>query len=186
MAKHYQELLVAARGLLARRTGQPGKLPNARIRRSISTSYYALFHFLLEESATRLVGSHNDLRRRRRMLMRSFSHQGIKTTLDKVKGATIDQSVADFFRTTATAIGPVASPQFIQNLTRAFSDAQAKRYDADYNLNEPLSEADARLLRARVRRVTDAWDAAKSAADKDFKNAICLLMVLKGQLRQQN
>ncbi len=126
MAKYHRELLVTARRLLRRRVGQRGKLPSARIRRSISTSYYALFHFLLEECAM-------------------------------------------FFRQAGGGMGPVASPLFAQNLSKAFSDAQAKRHDADYNLNEPLSEADGRLLAARVRRVMDAWDAANSIADKDFQ-----------------
>jgi hypothetical protein len=184
MATYHQELLHAARRLIGRGNGQRGKLPNAKIRRSISTSYYALYHFLLEEGATRLVGSHNDFLRRRRMLFRSFSHKGVKAALDKVKGKNVDPAVADFFRQAGSGVGPVASPLFAQNLSKAFSDAQAKRHDADYDLNEPLSEADARLLVARVRRVIHEWDSAKSAADKDFKHALCLLMLLKGQLRQ--
>jgi hypothetical protein len=74
---------------------------------------------------------------------------------------------------------------FVQNLARAFSDAQAKRHDADYDLNKQLSEADAMAQGRRVLRVTAAWQAANSPSDKDFKHALCLLMALKGQLRQQ-
>src|SRR5205085_988122 len=114
----------------------------------------------------------------------SFEHQGIKATLDRVKGRTVDAAVAEFFRQAGSLAGPVASPLFLQNLAKAFSDAQVKRHDADYNLNEPLSEADARLLRARVERAIVAWENANSAADKDFKYAVFLLMLLKGQLRQ--
>src|SRR5207245_993627 len=153
MAKYHQELLRAARRLLVRRTGQRGKLPNARIRRSISTSYYALFHFLLEEAGNRLVGSHNDLRRRRRIFIRTFSHAGIKAALDKVRGRNVDPMVEDFFRAPGIAAGPVATPPFVQNLAKAFLDSQAKRHDADYDLNKQLSETDARLLRMRVTRV---------------------------------
>src|SRR6266699_3301941 len=143
MARYHDQLLVAARRLLARRSGQRGKLSSARIRRSISTSYYAIFHFLIEEAATRLVGSHNDLLRRRRILIRSFTHKGIKTALNKVKGQNVDPSAVDFFRQPGAGGGPVRSPGFVRSLATAFSDAQAKRHDADYNLNEPLSEADA-------------------------------------------
>jgi len=185
MAKYHQELLRAARRLLVRRTGQRGKLPTARIRRSISTSYYALFHFLLEEAGNRLVGSHNDLRRRRHVFIRTFTHAGIKTALDKVRGRNVDAMVEDFFRPPGTAAGPVAAPVFVQNLARAFSDSQAKRHDADYDLNKQLSETDARLLRMRAARVIEAWQVANSSADRDFKHALCLLMTLKGQLRQQ-
>jgi hypothetical protein len=186
MAKYPQELLSASRRLLVRRTGQRGKLPSARIRRSISTSYYALFHFLLEEAGKRLVGSHNDLRRRRHIFIRTLTHAGTKAALERVRGRNVDAIVEDFFRAPANAAGPVAVPLFVQNLARAFFDAQAKRHDADYDLNKQLSERDASRLNRRVFRVISAWQPANSPTERDFKHALCLLMALKGQLRQQN
>jgi hypothetical protein len=183
MASYDVELLEAAQRLLARRSGQRGKLPSARIRRSISTSYYALFHFVLDEVGVRVVGSHNDLRRRRRILSRTVTHKGIKTTLDKVRGAHVDASVEDFLRSPGAAPGPLAAPVFVRNLANAFIDAQAKRHDADYDMNKPLSELDARLLRTRARRVIAMWRTANTAADRDFKHALCGLILLKGQLR---
>lgn len=185
MANYDQALLSAALRLLSRRSGQSGKLPGARIRRSISTSYYALFHFLVEEASTRLIGSHNTLRSRRRILARSFTHAGIKTALDKVNGANVDASVAEFFRPSSSA-DSVPSPLFAQALAKAFADAQAKRHDADYDMNKALSEADARLLRLRVRRAIRDWRSATTAADRDFKRALSVLMLLRGQLRREN
>lgn len=182
MAKYDQELLEAARQLIVRHAGQRGRLPSARVRRSISTSYYALFHFLLDETATRIAGSGNGLRIRRRVLSRTVSHRGMKTTLTKVRGASVDPSVSDFL-CGAVGAGPYAAPAFAQNLARAFLDAQAKREDADYDLNKSLSETDARLLRLRVKRVITRWRAARTQADRDFKHALCLLVLLKGQLR---
>jgi len=158
MASYDEELLETARRLLSRRSGQRGKLPGARIRRSISTSYYALFHFLLDEVGIRLVGTGNDLRRRRRILARTLSHKGIRTALDKVRGSQIDTSVDDFLQSPGGAPGP--GPMFARNLANAFIDAQAKRHDADYDMNKPLSELDARLLRGRVRRVIAGWRGA--------------------------
>jgi len=75
-------------------------------------------------------------------------------------------------------------PIFAQNLARAFLDAQTKRESADYDLNEPLSETDAILLRVRVRRAIKSWRAARTQADRDFKDALSILLLLKGQLRQ--
>ena len=185
MASYDNELLTAARRLLTRRAGQPGKLPSARIRRSISTSYYALFHFLLEEAGIRLLGSHNDLRRRRRILARTFTHAGMKVALDKVRGTNVHDSVEDFLRAAGAPAGSVPSPVFAQNIAKAFSDAQAKRHDADYDLNRPLSETDARFLRTRVKRAIAGWRAASTASDRDFKHALCMLMLLRGQLRRE-
>jgi hypothetical protein len=183
MAHYDDELLKAARRLLARRSGQRGKLPSARIRRSISTSYYALFHFLLDEVGARVVGTRNDLRTRRRLLSRTVTHNGIKMSLDKVRGARVDTSVEDFLRFPGSVPASVPSPPFVRNLANAFIDAQAKRYDADYDMNKLLSELDARLLRTRAGRVILAWREANTQADRDFKNALCVLILLKGQLR---
>ena len=182
MANYDEELLNAARILLARRSGQRGRLPGARIRRSISTTYYAMFHFLLDEVGRRIIGTGNELRVRRRLLARTVSHTGMKTALEKVRGDHVDASVAEFLRA-GSGPGPVRVSRFMRDLARAFSDAYTKRQDADYNLNESLSAADARLLRSRARRTIRAWRAAHSAADKDAKNALCVLILLKGQLR---
>jgi len=186
MAKYHQDLLRVSRRLLTRSSGQRGRLPNARIRRSISTLYYALFHFLLDEAGNRLVGSQKDMRRRRRIFIRTFTHAGIKTALDKVKGRNIDSTVEDFFRAQGAGAIPVTTPLFAQNLAKLFLDAQRQRHDADYDLNEQLSETDAKLLLARVSRAIADWQSANSAIDRDFKHALCLLMVLRGQLRQQS
>jgi hypothetical protein len=161
MAEYHAELLDAAQRLLARRAGQKGQLPSARIRRSISTSYYALFHFLVDEASRARIGSHNDLRRRRRIFARVVTHKGIKVALDKVRGASVDGSVADFLRPRGQTAGTVAPPAFAKTMADAFSDAQAKRHDADYDLNKPLNRLDAVLLIARVRRAIKAWQSAK-------------------------
>ncbi|WP_375429437.1 hypothetical protein [uncultured Sphingomonas sp.] len=57
------------------------------------------------------------------------------------------------------------------------------REDADYDLNAVLTEADARRLRLRVRRVIRAWRGARSPADRDAKHAVAALVLLKGALR---
>jgi hypothetical protein len=183
MASYDEELLEAAHRLLARRRGQRGRLAGARVRRSVSTTYYALFHFLLEEVSTRIAGTGNDLRIRRRVLARTITHKGLRTALDKVRGAQVNQSVEIFFQLGAAG-QPIFPPSFAQNLARAFIDAQTKRESADYDLNEPLSETDARVLRIRVRRVIRSWRAATTKVDRDFKHALAILILLKGQLRQ--
>ena len=145
-----------------------------------------MFHFILDEIGVRVVGTHNDLRKRRRLLARTVAHKSVKLTLDKVRGAAVDTSVADFLRPRGGAPTPFAAPGFARELAKVFSDAQAKRHDADYDLNVALSEADARLLRVRIRRAIASWRAATSASDKDFKHALCLLILLRGQLRSES
>jgi hypothetical protein len=80
MGTYDAELLATAQGLLGRRPGRRGRLATAQIRRSVSTSYYALFHFLLDEVGLKIVGAQNDLRKRRRILARAISHKSMKIT----------------------------------------------------------------------------------------------------------
>jgi hypothetical protein len=185
MATYDEELLAAAEHLLTRRPGQRGKLPNARIRRSISTAYYGIFHFLLLEAGVRLVGATNDIRRRRRTFARSFTHAGMRSALEKVRHATVDPRVADLLRPPGESKGIVESPAFARKVAAVFSDAQAKRHDADYDLNETLSEPDAKALIERVKSAVQEWRAARSPTDSDFKRALCILMLLRGQLRRE-
>ncbi|HEY1932870.1 MAG TPA: hypothetical protein VGG99_12725 [Acetobacteraceae bacterium] len=185
MATYDHDLLQVAQHLARRRAGQRGKLPSARIRRSISTAYYALFHFVLDEAARTLIGTHNDLRRRRRVVARTFGHGGMRIALEKVRSPVVDGSVADLLRSRGTAAGSVASPDFARNLASAFFDAQSKLYDADYDLNKEFSEADAHVLISRLQRVIADWRMASTTADIDFKHSLCMLMLLKGQLRRE-
>lgn len=179
MASYDSELLIAADQLIARDARQRGRLPLARIRRSISTSYYAIFHFVLDEIGLRIVGKDSHLRQRRQALGRTVSHQAIKAALEKMRGASVHTSVAALFAGGAV----VPTPGFVQHFANAFADTQAKRHDADYNLGSELSEADARLLRLRVDKAIKTWRSARTASDRDFKQGLALLIVLRGQLR---
>jgi hypothetical protein len=143
-----------------------------------------MFHFLLDEATRALIGSHHDLRRRRRTLARLFSHAGLKTALGKVSGGNVDNSVADLLRPRGDDAGAVASPTFARDIARVFAAAQTTRQDADYDLNVEISEADAHLLLEQIRRAIANWRAASEPADRDFKQALGILMLLKGQLRR--
>jgi uncharacterized protein (UPF0332 family) len=183
MPTHDEALLEAAGHLLERPERQRGRLSRARVRRSVSTAYYAIFHFLLDEIGQKIIGVHGKLLARRRILERTISHKGLKTALDKVRGKAVDKSVADFLKPVGATSSPLAAPAFVRNFANAFVDAQEKRLEADYDLNETLSEEDARVLADRVKNSVAAWRVATSDADRDFKHALCVLMLLKGQLR---
>lgn len=184
MSSFSDELLETARLLLQRQPGQRGRLPAARVRRSISTTYYALFNFILEDVARRVVGTEQRLRIRRHDLARTISHNGVRVAFDKLKGRVVDRSVANFYAAAVNA-QDVEVPRYVKNMARAFSDAFTKRQDADYNLSQALSEQDARLLLLRVQRVIRDWRNATSKADRDVKHATALLILLKGQLRSE-
>jgi len=121
------------------------------------------------------------------MLSRVLTHRGIKVALEKVRRRTVDVSVEDFLRSPTAALGgTISTPAFARRVAIAFLDAQTKRHEADYDLNAPLSEADARLPRLRVERAIEEWRHSRSDSDRDFKHALCMLMLLKRRLRSEN
>jgi uncharacterized protein (UPF0332 family) len=186
VAGHDKELLEAARDLLQPRSGRRGKLPAAKVRRCVSTIYHALFHFVLDEATRLLVGTHNDLRWRRNTLARTFSHAGLKTALDKISGRYVDSSVADLLRPRRAPSAAFPAPAFASELAVTFSAAQAIRHQADYDLNKAITEYEARTQFVRVQVAIATWQAANTPADRDFKQALCMLMLLKGELRREN
>ena len=184
MSDYHSELVVAARLLLEREAGQRGRLPQARIRRSISTAYYALFHFLLDDAARLIVGTHHPLQTRRRSFIRTFTHKAVLTSFNKVKGRTIDPSVDAFLRS-GPAPATFRAPEFARGMATTFADAQAKRHDADYDLDAVLMAEDASQLIERVEQAIAGWRAADTQTDRWFKHGLFLLMALKGNLRQE-
>jgi hypothetical protein len=176
------KLLASARLLIERPVGRRGPLPAARVRRSVSTAYYAIFHFVTEQATNRIAGTGTGATIRRRILARMFSHTGLKSTLEKVKGAMVDASIADFMQSTGGQ-QPVVTPRFVRNLAGAFIDAQQKRHDADYDRNATLSEADAKALIARIESAINDWRRATGHTDTDFKHALSILFLLQGKLR---
>lgn len=145
----------------------------------MSTTYYALFHFLLEECTNRLVGVGPTLLRRRRIVARVFTHKGLRSALAKVGGGAIEASVQDYF-------GRAVAPAFIRTISRVFLRAQDQRHAADYDLNASASEASARVLIDDVAAAIAAWQADNGPASRDFKHAVCLLMFLGGRLRRDD
>jgi uncharacterized protein (UPF0332 family) len=176
MARYYAETLSAAERLIQRDPGQRGRIASARIRRSISTSYYALFHFLLEECTARAVGTKATLLRWRRIVSRVFWHRGLRATLRKVQAAALAPGLADYF-------GVAVARPFARLLGETFVRAQEQRHEADYDLNASLSELDARILIQSVRDAVRAWQQQNAEADRDFKQALSLLLLLEGRLR---
>jgi uncharacterized protein (UPF0332 family) len=179
------ELLRTARRLLSRSTGQRGRLPGATIRRSISTTYYALFHFLVDDAGRFLIGSESKYGHRRRVLGRAFTHAGMRLAFEKVRGTVVDASVADLIRPTGSKAADVASPDFARQMATAFLEAQSQRHDADYDLNKGLSALDAHRVANEVEAAISTW-ISRPSSDDDFKHSLCLLMLLKGQLKREN
>ena len=183
MGTYDQDLLDAAENLTSRRAGQRGKLTGARaFRRPITRCSTSWLKKRPNGSSARTaafaVGDGS--------WAGPFTHSAIKIAMEKVRGSHVESTIDELFRSPDSPSGPLESPVFVQNMARTFLDTQAKRHTADYDLNESLSEADATLLRLRVKRTIADWRTANHPVDRDTKHMLCILMLLKGQLRREH
>ena len=138
----HAELLKQAH-FLARK--EPKKPTQASLRRSVSASYYALFHLLVDD-ATRLMLAGNVRRPLRDSLARAFRHSAMKQTAVAFTRASIPPRLA---------AGPDRQPvqQELVDVATAFVQLQEARHDADYN----------RALRFTRREALDLADLADQA-----------------------
>ncbi len=119
---------------------------DARLRRSVSTAYYALFHLLVEDGAARLTG-HSGLRM---LVGRAFVHG------EMYKTARAFRSGPGGLPTTVSALGITLPPE-LSTVASAFIDLQDAQHEADYNLGKSFVRAEARDLVDQVGRAFTDW-----------------------------
>lgn len=138
------ELLDLADHLSIRERRRPRQ---ASLRRSVSTSYYALFHLPTAESAG-LIGSNMDPGAIRKM-QRWFEHGEMK----KVCGMF---SAADAPKQITSILGSPVSAD-LQTVAQAFIKLQEARHDADYNLETIWTKLATQEFVQVSRDASDAW-----------------------------
>lgn len=138
----HAELLKQAH-FLARK--EPRKPTQASLRRSVSASYYALFHLLVDE-ATRLMLAGSARGPLRDSLARAFRHSGMKKTAIAFAKRQVPPRLA-------SGLGHQQVQQPLSDVATAFVQLQEARHDADYN----------RALRFTRRETLDLVDLADQA-----------------------
>jgi len=131
-------------------------LLDARLRRAVSTAYYAVFHLLLERGAAKLVG-HPGLRR---LVSRAYVHGEMYKAAKAFKAGAGGLPA----HVTASFQGTVPIPAEIIRVATAFVDLQDARHEADYDLSKVYSRVDAQILVAQSERAFADWNAAASVA----------------------
>ena len=94
-----------------------------RLRRAVSTAYYALFHLLVEEAAARFV----DDPKIQTLVGRGYSHAEL------MKAATTFESGAGALPKHIKAVFADSVPDEIVEISKTFLALQRIRHEADYN-----------------------------------------------------
>ncbi len=152
--------LLALAGVLARR--EPRRPKESSLRRSISTSYYALFHYLIEECASKTVGTAHDLAPFRQFSGRAFVHGKMKSVCQEFARTTPKSELLKPFWSTLNV--PNASD--VKTVARNFIELQETRHAADYDLSRRFMRHDANTAAEQAREAIDAWRRLKQQQEE--------------------
>lgn len=146
------------------------KNPNqAQIRRAISTAYYALYHFLINEGVNIMFPSfNNDLKLQ---ITRSFTHSGLLTGCNKFnevkkKDDKNKKLADDIYIPTDPFIYNLIEPKELKSelikITQTFRDMQKLRHEADYNSLHKFIKEEALSSIYEIETCFKNWDIIKN------------------------
>jgi uncharacterized protein (UPF0332 family) len=130
---------------LARRLANPApqEPEQAALRRSVSTAYYALFHFLVQEA----VQGWNGAEAARSGLERKFEHSRMRA---------VSQSVAQD-KWPGWSVPKLTPPLELRSVAQAFVLLQEARHLADYDNTVVWTPMEARDVLAEAENAFDNW-----------------------------
>jgi uncharacterized protein (UPF0332 family) len=152
MARIGRDLLKQAR-MLTR--SEPRRPKQATLRRAISTAYYGLFHFLIEESTALLLGTGQSDAAFRKIAARAFIHSKMKsvcTEFVKVNSLQVHSLLQPFWKNL-----DVANSSSARLIAQTFIDLQDDRHTADYDLTVCFSRQNALNAITRAEQAVLAW-----------------------------
>lgn len=122
----------------------PKRPRQANLRRSVSTAYYAVFHYLVDEVCRAQIGTQNSQKEYRHALTRAFAHASMKEACTSFAGGTLKQAIVKGFPRDAKGNYPI--PIEVQDIASTFVELQQKRHQADYDLSERFRKVEVLAL----------------------------------------
>lgn len=140
-------------------TGRPKQ---ANLRRAISAAYYALFHYLVDQSCRNSIGTRHIQAPCRQVVGRAFEHKSIKDACRSFAGGTLKASVSK-------GLPPsFAIPQPIRDVATTFCELQDKRHEADYDMTERFQRSDVLGLVDQAERAIDRFRQLPNSNERKF------------------
>ncbi len=137
----HKDLIDLARSLAEIDNRRPRQ---ASLRRAVSTAYYAVFHYLVDEVCCVQIGSQSSQRKHRFVLARAFVHTSMKDACASFAGGALKSSLTK--RLPCNPSGVYLIPVEISDLAGTFVELQEKRHMADYDLSERFQKAEVLTL----------------------------------------
>jgi hypothetical protein len=112
-----------------------GRPRQDHLRRAISTAYYALFHFLIDQGCRAFIGSANESIALRGVLARAFDHSAMRKASSSFAAGALPRKLAP-------ALAGSAVPPNLRLIAESFQTLQQKRHEADYDALIRFNRAD--------------------------------------------
>ena len=159
------QLLSQARRLARLDSRRPKQ---GNLRRAVSTAYYALFHFLVDQSSRCVFGTANDRRPFRYVLARAFEHSAMLKACKSFANGTLPAKIQSALPATFGVALEVRA------IARTFVAAQETRHEADYDLSVSFTRADVLALIENIAQAISTFNAVLADVETKFFLA-CLL-----------
>jgi uncharacterized protein (UPF0332 family) len=172
MARLGRDLLVQARMLTQ---SEPRRPKQATLRRAVSTAYYGLFHFLIEESTALLLGTGPENAALRQLAGRAFIHGKMKSVCLEFLKANSQQ--VNFQLQPFWPKLNIGTNQGIQIIARTFIELQDERHTADYDLTVSFSRQDALNSITRAENAVVAWSRLRKT-DPEICRLLAVALIL--------
>lgn len=134
----------------------PRRPKQANLRRAVSSAYYALFHFLIEEAVLLVVGTAYSDKSLRQLIGRAFTHTAMKDVSSEMGKGTPRDLLKPFW-----LLYSIPTCASLQAVASAFVDLQNERHRADYDLSQPFTQREADSLVNRARSALADWELLK-------------------------
>ncbi len=170
MSNLSSDLLAQARRLAR---NEPKKPKQASLRRSVSTAYYALFHFLIEEATKMMIGAANRRKALRELAGRSFGHGEMREACREFAKPPSSQPKR-LFQPFAPRYHANAEVKTIAN---HFINLQELRHTADYDRTYDFTRLEALNSATQAEEAMQAWRLLKRA---DEELAMLFVVALMG------
>lgn len=156
----HEQLLQQARRLARL---DPKRPRQGNLRRAVSSAYYAVFHFLVDQSCRTVIGAGHNQAQFRQVLGRAFEHGTMKSACISHAGGTLKAAVAKGLP------HGFAIPVEIRRIANTFVLLQDERHAADYDLTERFNRADVlALIEEAEDRIRDFQSLGASNEKKFF------------------
>ena len=148
MAFPVANMIEQARHLASRDAS--GRPRQDHLRRAVSTTYYALFHYLSETACRRFFGVGPERVRIRAVVSRTFDHATMKRASRSFAAGSLPDSLE--------VIAVLTPPPHLRFVAKTFVSMQERRHEADYDPLRRFSRKEVQALIDDVETAVERWE----------------------------